>query len=150
MHGLCLLRYPARDLGGTLITTSLALKKLISSRHAWKRFSRIITMATNNPRNTPLDEAALEAAAAGEHWGPQRVTRGRRDVVTGFVRKPVESTVLLVKRSEKVNTYKLHWGGVSGVVEGDENLQQRAEREVSLAFFLFFVFAALKKYPSLI
>lgn len=102
-------------------------------------------MATNNPRYTPLDESAIEAAAAGEHWGPQRVTRGRRDVVTAFVRKPVESTVLLVKRSEKVNTYKLHWGGVSGVVEGDENLQQRAEREVSLAFSL-----PLLKSPSLV
>ncbi|KAG7674773.1 putative translation initiation factor eIF-2B subunit 2-like [Nannochloris sp. 'desiccata'] len=85
-------------------------------------------MTTNQPINTPLDE--LEAAKGGEKWGPQRITRGRRDVITAFVRNPSNSSVLLVKRSEKVNTYKLHWGGVSGVVEGDENLLKRAEQEI--------------------
>lgn len=132
MQVLCLLRFPARDLGGTLITTSIALKNTIVLPRVWKgRFQhpRGITMTTNQPINTPLDE--LEAAKGGEKWGPQRITRGRRDVITAFVRNPSNSSVLLVKRSEKVNTYKLHWGGVSGVVEGDENLLKRAEQEVS-------------------
>jgi len=96
-------------------------------------------MATNEPTNTPLDE--LEAAIAGETWGSQRITRsGRRDVITAFVRNPSNSSILLVKRSEKVNTYKLHWGGVSGVVEGDENLLKRAEREVCLVVVSTFSF----------
>jgi hypothetical protein len=87
-------------------------------------------MATNEPIDIPLDE--IEASKAGEEWGSQRITCGRRDVITAFVRNPLNSSILLVKRSEKVNTYKLHWGGVSGVVEGDENLLTRAEREVCL------------------
>lgn len=61
--------------------------------------------------------------------GQQRVTHGRRDVVTAFLRRE-DNSVLLVKRSEKVGTYKLHWGGISGVVEGDEALRQRAETEI--------------------
>jgi predicted Ser/Thr protein kinase len=137
MQGLCLSRFPARHLSQTLITTSIALKNIIPSTSS--RGSRlVIRMSTNEPKNSPLDEAEAAAIAAGEKWGPQRITRGRRDVVTAFVRRRSTSSlgeegesILLVKRSEKVNTYKLHWGGVSGVVEGDENLQQRAEQEVS-------------------
>lgn len=86
-------------------------------------------MATNEPTDIIVNQAEREKETE-EHWGPQRITRGRRDVITAFVRRPLDSSILLVKRSEKVNTYKLHWGGVSGVVEGGENLQQRAEREV--------------------
>ena len=131
MHGFCLLRFPARNLSG--ITTSIAFKNLIliPSRQQSKlhRYPRHVTMTTSEPTNTPLDE--LEAAKTGECWGPQRITsRGRRDVITAFVRHPIDSSILLVKRSEKVNTYKLHWGGVSGVVEGNENLRERAQQEV--------------------
>ena len=61
---------------------------------------------------------------------PRISASGRRDVVTAVVRNTSNNSILLVKRSENVNTYKLHWGGVSGIVEGDENIQKRAEIEV--------------------
>jgi hypothetical protein len=91
-------------------------------------------MASNDPTEIPSDE--LEAAKAGEHWGPQRMTHGRRDVITAFIRRPSDASLLFVKRSEKVNTYKLHWGGVSGVVEGNEKEQN--ERLVYLFSFQIF------------
>jgi hypothetical protein len=129
MQGLCLFRLSVRDLAGGRFNTFKNLL-LISSRSKLHRYCQMRAMASNDPTEIPLDE--LEAAKAGEHWGPQRMTHGRRDVITAFVRRPSDSSILFVKRSEKVNTYKLHWGGVSGVVEGNENLRERAEREVCL------------------
>jgi hypothetical protein len=135
MQGLCSFRFPARHLGGNLSIATL----ITFSRNSWKsrlhRHPGIVSMSTNKPKI--VAQFLDEIEAASESWGPQRMTRGRRDVVTAFVRRPSDSSVLLVKRSEKVNTYKLHWGGVSGVVEGNENLQERAKQEVSRLNYFF-------------
>jgi len=76
-------------------------------------------------------DASAADSAREEDW-PQRITRGRKDVVTAFIQNPTDGSVLVVKRSDKVRTYKNYWGGVSGSVEGDESLFFRAQREVSL------------------
>lgn len=61
---------------------------------------------------------------------PQRITKGRKDVVTAFIRRDRDNAVLLVQRSDKVSTYQGFWGGVSGGVEGNESLRRRAEIEI--------------------
>jgi 8-oxo-dGTP pyrophosphatase MutT (NUDIX family) len=60
----------------------------------------------------------------------QRLTRGRRDVVTAFIQRPRDLHVLLVRRSQEVGTYPHMWGGVSGGVEGNERLLHRAQQEI--------------------
>lgn len=57
-------------------------------------------------------------------------------MVTAFVQRPSDQSVLVVHRSEKVRTYQLQWGGVSGGVEGDESLAWRAQQEASFAIAL--------------
>lgn len=59
----------------------------------------------------------------------QGLMRTRKDVVTAFIRKS-NATVLLVRRSDQVGSYKNYWGGVSGGVEGSESLLRRAQIEV--------------------
>jgi 8-oxo-dGTP pyrophosphatase MutT (NUDIX family) len=55
----------------------------------------------------------------------------RRPVTTAFVLDPATGRYLLVRRSERVSTYPLLWGGVSGGVEpGDASLTERARTEV--------------------
>ena len=100
--------------------------RLFSVRH--RPFQRSLHLAMAHTTASEPDS---------ETYGKQRYTKGgRRDVVTAFVRNQNEtttdlSTFLVVKRSEQVNTYKLHWGGVSGVVEeGDVSLQERAATEI--------------------
>lgn len=96
----------------------------------------IAAMSTNAPE-APGGPTATPSTTTGPppeeaaKWGPQRFTRGRRDVVTAFVQRPDNKNVLVVKRSEKVRTYKLHYGGVSGVVEeADPSLLGRAATEI--------------------
>lgn len=94
-----------------------------------RRLHHLTVLAMSTAVPTPAGPASTPENT--QDYGPQRITRGRRDVVTAFVVRRQDASVLLVKRSEKVNTYKLHWGGVSGVVEGDENLVNRARQEAS-------------------
>lgn len=72
-----------------------------------------------------------------ETYGPARITKGRRDVVTGFVQRPSDGSILVLQRSDKISTYPLKWGGVSGVVEGSESLVERAFQEVSCHQLIF-------------
>lgn len=54
----------------------------------------------------------------------------RKEVVTAVVQHPQDGQVLVVKRSEKVGTYKLQWGAVSGGIEGHESPIYRCLQEV--------------------
>ncbi|KAF6256070.1 hypothetical protein COO60DRAFT_148070 [Scenedesmus sp. NREL 46B-D3] len=56
--------------------------------------------------------------------------RPRRPVVTAFVRRD-DGKLLVVKRSDKVGSYRHLWGGVSGGVEGSESLLDRALTEIA-------------------
>lgn len=55
----------------------------------------------------------------------------RRPVTTAFV-QDAAGRVLVVQRSDRVSTYPLLYGGVSGGVEGSESLLHRALKEVRL------------------
>lgn len=84
------------------------------SRHKSKNF------ITKRQVKTRMDSVP---AAAHE------LMRARKEVVTAFIRKR-NTTVLLVRRSDKVGSYKNYWGGISGGVEGSESLVRRAQIEV--------------------
>ena len=110
-------------------SSSVKLQKILrieTQKHT--RFRRLRhhflnIMCSSQP---PIDEKA-----ARETYKPPRISAsGRQEVVTAFVRNASNNSILLVQRSEKVNMYKRYWGGVSGIVEGDENIQKRAETEV--------------------
>ena len=96
-----------------------AVRDLRGNSKINRRLDHLCVLAMSTGIPPPSNPASTSENS--EHYGPQRITRGRRDVVTAFVVRREDASVLLVKRSEKVNTYKLHWGGVSGVVEGFEN-----------------------------
>lgn len=71
-------------------------------------------------------------------YPPPRITKGRRDVVTAFLQRPSDKAILLVQRSIKVSTYQLHWGGVSGGLEGEtESCLFRATQEIQEEVGLF-------------
>ncbi|HIE28899.1 TPA: NUDIX domain-containing protein [Candidatus Poribacteria bacterium] len=53
--------------------------------------------------------------------------RARR-VVTAFLEH--QGKILILKRSDKVRTYKRHWAGVSGSIEADESPDERVETEI--------------------
>lgn len=73
---------------------------------------------------------AMSNSRSEIEYGPQRLTKGRKDVVTAVVRKHQEDAFLLVQRSSKVSSYQGYWGGVSGGVEGNESLVSRAQLEI--------------------
>jgi len=50
-------------------------------------------------------------------------------VVTIFLMN--EDSVLILRRSDNVRTMKHKWAGISGYIEGDENVLERAYREIS-------------------
>lgn len=50
-------------------------------------------------------------------------------VVTVFLMH--EGKVLILRRSDKVRTMKHKWAGISGYIEGNENVLERAYKEVS-------------------
>lgn len=50
-------------------------------------------------------------------------------VVTVFLMH--EGSVLILRRSDKVRTMKHKWAGISGYIEGNENVLERAYKEVS-------------------
>ena len=50
------------------------------------------------------------------------------NIVTVFLTH--EGKYLILKRSNKVRTMKNLWAGISGIIEGDEDPQYRAKREV--------------------
>ncbi|MCD6467174.1 MAG: NUDIX domain-containing protein, partial [Methanomicrobia archaeon] len=49
------------------------------------------------------------------------------DVVTSFL--SFDNKILILKRSEKVSTYKGKWAGISGYIE-DETPLEAAQREI--------------------
>eukprot|EP00887_Chlorella_sp_A99_P003754 scaffold7.g3754.t1 len=49
--------------------------------------------------------------------GSAVILGGESHVVTAVVQRPTDGRVLLVQRSDKVGSFKLHWGGVSGFIE---------------------------------
>ena len=51
------------------------------------------------------------------------------DVVTCILMK--EGKILLLKRSEKVSTYRGYWGGVAGYIEENEKPEETAYKEIS-------------------
>lgn len=50
-------------------------------------------------------------------------------VVTVFLM--YEGSVLILRRSDKVRTMKHKWAGISGYIEGNENVLERAYKEIS-------------------
>uniref|UniRef100_A0A383WBQ4 Nudix hydrolase domain-containing protein n=1 Tax=Tetradesmus obliquus TaxID=3088 RepID=A0A383WBQ4_TETOB len=72
--------------------------------------------------------SSAKGAVAGAEASAAAV-RPRRPVVTAFVRRE-DGKLLVVKRSEKVSSYRHQWGGVSGGVEGSESLLHRALTEI--------------------
>lgn len=48
----------------------------------------------------------------------------RTDVVTAFLTNPDDGTVLLVRRSSEVRTYRNHWSAISGYLEVRDPLLQ--------------------------
>lgn len=50
-------------------------------------------------------------------------------VITVFLMH--EGKVLILRRSDKVRTMKHRWAGISGYIEGNENVLERAYKEVS-------------------
>ncbi len=50
-------------------------------------------------------------------------------VVTVFLMH--EGSVLILRRSDKVRTMKHKWAGISGYIEGNENVLERAYKEIS-------------------
>ncbi len=50
-------------------------------------------------------------------------------VVTIFLMN--EDRVLILRRSDNVRTMKYKWAGISGYIEGDEDVLERAYREIS-------------------
>jgi 8-oxo-dGTP pyrophosphatase MutT (NUDIX family) len=63
--------------------------------------------------------------------GPERVTRGRKDVVTAWIQREDDGKVLIVQRSAHVRTYQGKYGAVSGSVEqADKSLVGRALEEI--------------------
>lgn len=50
-------------------------------------------------------------------------------VVTVFLM--YEAKVLILRRSDKVRTMKHKWAGISGYIEGNENVLERACKEIS-------------------
>ncbi|WIA12133.1 hypothetical protein OEZ85_012206 [Tetradesmus obliquus] len=72
--------------------------------------------------------SSAQGAVAGAEASAAAV-RPRRPVVTAFVRRE-DGKLLVVKRSEKVSSYRHQWGGVSGGVEGSESLLHRALTEI--------------------
>lgn len=57
----------------------------------------------------------------------------RKGVVTAFIQRPTDGSVLVVLRSDQVSTYQRMWGAISGGIEGaDESPRFRCEQEVSL------------------
>lgn len=53
----------------------------------------------------------------------------RRPVTTAFIQDS-EGKLLFVQRSSRVSTYQMRYGGVSGGVEGNESVLDRALQEV--------------------
>lgn len=51
-----------------------------------------------------------------------------RPVVTSFLER--EGRILVVRRSEQVGSFRGKWSGISGFLEGDEELEGRARKEV--------------------
>jgi 8-oxo-dGTP diphosphatase len=49
-------------------------------------------------------------------------------IVTSFLKHG--DRILILRRSDKVSTYKGRWGGVSGFIEGDEKPFERAVKEI--------------------
>ncbi len=49
-------------------------------------------------------------------------------IVTSFLK--FGDRILILRRSDKVSTYKGRWGGVSGFLEGDEKPFERAMKEI--------------------
>ncbi|MEM2759978.1 MAG: NUDIX pyrophosphatase [Nitrososphaerales archaeon] len=50
-------------------------------------------------------------------------------VVTSFLMN--DDKILILRRSDKVRTMQNRWAGISGYIEGDENVLERAYREIS-------------------
>ncbi|KAI8467982.1 MAG: hypothetical protein J3K34DRAFT_471205 [Monoraphidium minutum] len=74
--------------------------------------------------------AAPAGAAPGSVAATGAVKEGWRPVVTAFVQRQ-DGRVLVVRRSDQVNTYQGRWGGVSGGVESDDtSLVARAYEEI--------------------
>lgn len=68
-------------------------------------------------------------------------------VVTAFVQRPTDGSVLVVLRSDKVGTYQRYWGAVSGGVEqGDRSLADRCRQEVCKPVPR--MFGKLKRYSA--
>ncbi|GBF95237.1 hypothetical protein Rsub_07952 [Raphidocelis subcapitata] len=99
------------------------------SRAVWRhRLRRRLGSATVNAME------GAGAAAAVPRSPPAApsvaVAAGWRPVVTAFVQRD-DGRVLLVRRSDRVSTYRGMWGGVSGGVEaGDASLPDRAFQEI--------------------
>jgi eIF-2B alpha/beta/delta-like uncharacterized protein len=51
-----------------------------------------------------------------------------RSVVTAFLEN--QGKILILKRSDKVKTYKHHWAGVSGSIEAGESPDERVKKEI--------------------
>ncbi|MFQ6039211.1 MAG: NUDIX domain-containing protein [Candidatus Poribacteria bacterium] len=51
-----------------------------------------------------------------------------RNVVTAFLEN--QGKILILKRSDRVRTYKRHWAGVSGSIEQDESPDERVKKEL--------------------
>lgn len=49
-------------------------------------------------------------------------------IVTSFLK--FGNRILILRRSDKVSTYKWRWGGVSGFLEGNEKPVERAMKEI--------------------
>jgi predicted aconitase with swiveling domain/8-oxo-dGTP pyrophosphatase MutT (NUDIX family) len=52
-----------------------------------------------------------------------------RRVVTAFLRR--DGRILVLRRSQRVGTYRGRWAGVSGSLEGDEEPEDRARAEIA-------------------
>jgi hypothetical protein len=85
-------------------------------------FSRPISKNLKTKRQF---KTRMDSVPAATH----ELMRARKEVVTAFIRKR-NTAVLLVRRSDKVGSYRNYWGGISGGVEGSESLVRRAQIEV--------------------
>ena len=81
-----------------------------------------------------LNTVRVQATMVPSHSIERSNLRPRKNVVTSFIERRGPGSrleYLLVKRSDKVSTYKEYWGGVSGgVEEDDEDLRARAGTEI--------------------
>jgi uncharacterized glyoxalase superfamily metalloenzyme YdcJ len=103
----------------------LAWTNCSKSTHIYRVDLHFSTHIHNNLVTKRELKTRMDSVSAATH----ELMRARKEVVTAFIRKR-NTDVLLVRRSDKVGSYRNYWGGISGGVEGSESLVRRAEIEV--------------------